>query len=137
MESNAFIHEVYRRMQGRYVENSSRPNFEEIKLTQSVKKAVDDYKALLPQDKDSKILDIGFGTGWFLAACIQLGYTNLYGAEFGFQGDSNLLSWSNQIRGVDQIHSNIGGPTGVASRMIKMKSYRCRLKSPINLCANP
>jgi 2-polyprenyl-3-methyl-5-hydroxy-6-metoxy-1,4-benzoquinol methylase len=108
MESNSFVHEVYRRMQGRYLEETLPLNFEEISQSERVKQAVNDYRSLLPHDKDAPILDVGFGTGWFLAACVLLGYTNLYGAEFGFQGDSHLLSWPNKIRRIDQIHLNIG-----------------------------
>ena len=108
MEPNEFIHEVYRRMQERYGNASHHTEFEEVKTWENTERAVNDYRRLLPANKDAAILDIGFGTGWFLAACIQLGYTNLHGAEFGPQGASKLPSWSNHIRKIDQIQSNIG-----------------------------
>jgi hypothetical protein len=36
-----------------------------------------------PLIKDAAIVGIGFGGGWFIAACLKLGYTNISGAEFG------------------------------------------------------
>ena len=43
------------------------------------------YRPFLPTDKTAPILDIGFGNGQFIAACIALGYQNVYGMEYGVQ----------------------------------------------------
>ena len=44
--------------------------------------AADAYKNILPKNKNASILDIGFGTGWFMAACLKMWYNNIYGADF-------------------------------------------------------
>ena len=36
------------------------------------------YRPFLPTDKTAPILDIGFGNAQFIAACIALGYQNVY-----------------------------------------------------------
>jgi len=74
-----------RRMSLRHAAHTAecpKPTFAEIQNDSQVLPSVNQYAVLLPSDKNSAILDIGFGGGWFLAACLKLGYTNLSGAEF-------------------------------------------------------
>ena len=83
MEPNKFITEIYRRMDmgdSRYVDSIDPDLFLNNKFT---KAAVKEYQKVLPQNKDKKILDIGFGMGMFSAACIHLGYENIHCADFG------------------------------------------------------
>ena len=82
MEPHAFVKEVYRRMSLRHATGRPRPSWTEMKGQRQVLQAMHEMQSLLPQDKDSAILDIGFGTGWFVAACLSLGYTNLSRRRF-------------------------------------------------------
>jgi len=50
-----------------------------------VVQAAFEYAPLLPSDKSAPVLDVGFGQGWFLAACLKLGYKNLSGADFAIK----------------------------------------------------
>src|SRR5712692_1080277 len=76
MEPNAFVAEVYRRMSLRHAAEHPK-SFAEIQNDSRVLVAMAEYASILPSDKTSAILDIGFGGGWFLGACLKLGYTNL------------------------------------------------------------
>lgn len=84
------------------------PSFAEIQNDSQVLLAVSQYEPLLPSDKRSAILDIGFGRGWFLAACMKLGYTNLSGADFGIENKAHVAGWSNGSITLHQIESDIG-----------------------------
>ncbi len=109
MEPNKFIAEVYRRMDmedARYIDSIDPDVFLNNKFT---KAAVKEYQKVLPQNKDKKILDIGFGMGQFSAACIHLGYENIHCADFGAK--HKLLKVCKefpQIKGVHDIESTIG-----------------------------
>jgi 2-polyprenyl-3-methyl-5-hydroxy-6-metoxy-1,4-benzoquinol methylase len=94
MESNAFVAEVYRRMSLRQAQSLPRETWEDMQRDTTVMQAQYEYASMLPGDKKAPILDIGFGRGWFLAACLNLGYTNLAGADFGIAHKSNVASWS-------------------------------------------
>ena len=83
MEPNKFIAEIYRRMDmgdSRYIDSIDPDVFLNHKFA---KLSVKEYQKVLPQNKDKKILDIGFGGGHFSAACIHLGYENIHCADFG------------------------------------------------------
>jgi len=73
-----------------------------------VLRAVGEMRSLLPSDKNSPILDIGFGGGWFIAACILLGYTNISGADFGIADKEHVQQWSSSVVSLHEIHGNIG-----------------------------
>ena len=109
MEPNKFIAEVYRRIDmgdPRYIDSIDPDVFLNNKFT---KAAVKEYQKVLPQNKDKKILDIGFGGGQFFAACIHLGYENIHCADFGAK--HKLLKVCKefpQIKGVHDIESTIG-----------------------------
>jgi 2-polyprenyl-3-methyl-5-hydroxy-6-metoxy-1,4-benzoquinol methylase len=107
MEPQAFVAEVYRRMSVRQPAQK-RESWQEMESDPTVEQAAHDYAALLPQSKDAAILDIGFGRGWFIAACLKLGYASLYGADFGIARKSHLKGWSPNIAGLYEIESNIG-----------------------------
>jgi SAM-dependent methyltransferase len=108
VEPNAFVAEVYRRMSLRSESKRSTPTWEEIKDDPIVFQATHQYKSLLPVNKDSAILDIGFGRGWFIAVCINLGYSNIFGAEFGTDKKYEIKNWSKSVKEIYKIRTNIG-----------------------------
>ena len=108
MEPNAFVAEVYRRMSLRHQAERPKPSFAEIQNDSRVLLAIAEYKPLLPSDKKSAILDIGFGGGWFLAACVKLGYANLSGADFGIENKAHVADWLTGSIALHQIESDIG-----------------------------
>lgn len=63
---------------------------------------------LLPSDMHAAILDVGFGAGWFLAACLRLGYTNLSGADFGIADKAHVKAWASDAITLAEIKSDIG-----------------------------
>lgn len=84
------------------------PSWAEIKDDSRVAKAVDEVRGLLPADKRGAILDVGFGAGWFLAACLRLGYTNLTGADFGVATKAYIKEWASDAITLAEIESDIG-----------------------------
>lgn len=108
MEPNAFVAEVYRRMALRHAVHKAKPSFAEIALSSQVKRAEIEYRPLLPRDRAAPILDLGFGDGWFLAACLGLGYTNLSGADFGIAHKAYIKDWAPNSITLYQIESDIG-----------------------------
>ncbi|MGA8735265.1 MAG: methyltransferase domain-containing protein [Terriglobales bacterium] len=107
MEPNAFVAEVYRRMSLRHEAESPKPSFAETQNESRVLLAVAEYTPVLPSDKRSAILDIGIGSGWFLAACLKLGYTDLSGADFGIENKAHVANWKEGIT-LYEIESEIG-----------------------------
>jgi SAM-dependent methyltransferase len=82
VEPNAFVAELYRRMMLRRVEQmgaavSIPPTLQRVAAVAA------EYAPHLPSDKAARILDIGYGDGWFMAACQRLGYSCVAGADFG------------------------------------------------------
>lgn len=73
-----------------------------------VLQAVHELRDLLPQNKNAAILDIGFGQGWFLAACLKLGYRELSGADFGIAHKDYIRTWSERPIQLYEIEDNIG-----------------------------
>lgn len=108
MEPHAFIAEVYRRMSLRHSAEVRRPSWSEIQKDATVNTAVQQYAPYLPSDKTARILDLGFGTGWFLAACLKLGYQNLAGADFGIAHKNYVRDWAPDRITLHEIHENIG-----------------------------
>ena len=108
MEPHAFVAEVYRRMSLRHRSEQRQPSWEEVKNEPRVLQAADEVRPLLPANKSAAILDIGFGRGWFLAACIRLGYTNLSGADFGIENKSFVREWAPDHVVLHEIEDNIG-----------------------------
>jgi len=107
MDPHAFIAEVYRRMAARHASEKHRPNWSETEKDVSVLAATRQYAPHLPNDKAARILDIGFGTGWFLAACLKLGYGNLYGADFGITHKNYIRDWAPDRITLFEIRDNI------------------------------
>jgi SAM-dependent methyltransferase len=70
--------------------------------------AARELRSFLPQDNNAAILDIGFGEGWFLAACLRLGYTNLSGADFGIENKAYVKAWAPDAIKVCEIENDIG-----------------------------
>jgi 2-polyprenyl-3-methyl-5-hydroxy-6-metoxy-1,4-benzoquinol methylase len=107
MEPQAFVAEVYRRMSSIQL-SPRRETWQEMELDPAVEEAVYQYRPLLPNATNAAILDLGFGRGWFLAACLKLGYTNISGADFGIAHKSHVKDWSPGITGLHEIETNIG-----------------------------
>jgi hypothetical protein len=105
MTPEEFVREVYARMARR---RGPQPPLalEAIQNSDVYRNVMHNYPALLPSDREAPILDVGFGAGWFLAACIALGYRNLHGAEFGDK--SHVRGWSPAIRRIDSITDLVG-----------------------------
>ena len=108
MEPHAFVAELYRRMNLRSQVTTTPLTWPAMAGNPEVCEAEHKYAPLLPASREAAILDIGFGTGWFLAACIKLGYTNLFGADFGIEGKQHLKDWSPSVRALLNVDSNIG-----------------------------
>ena len=108
MHPDAFIAEVYRRMSARHATEKRRPDRRETENDVTVQLAAHQYLPYLPKDKAARILDIGFGTGWFLAACLKLGYQNLSGADFGIAHKNYVRDWAPDRITLYEIQENIG-----------------------------
>lgn len=108
MDPHAFIAEVYRRMALRHAAEKRRPDWSETEKDPTVLTATRHYAPYLPNDKAARILDIGFGGGWFLAACLKLGYNNLSGADFGITHKEYIRDWAPGHIALYEIHDNIG-----------------------------
>jgi 2-polyprenyl-3-methyl-5-hydroxy-6-metoxy-1,4-benzoquinol methylase len=108
MEPNAFIAEVYRRMAERYEGKRPEPSWRETENNQMVVASVRQYAPHLPNDKRAHILDVGFGDGWFMAACLKLGYSNLTGIDFGIQYKQHVRNWAPDRITLCEIKNDIG-----------------------------
>jgi SAM-dependent methyltransferase len=84
------------------------PSFTEIQNDSRVLLAMAEYAPLLPSDNKSQILDIGFGSGWFLGACLKLGYTNLSGADFGIENKRHIADWKKGTITLHEIETDLG-----------------------------
>jgi 2-polyprenyl-3-methyl-5-hydroxy-6-metoxy-1,4-benzoquinol methylase len=96
MEPHRFAAEVYRRMSLRSVVTRSLPP-----TPQRTDQVATEYSRFLPGNKDAAILDIGFGDGWFMAACLKLGYANISGAEFAPENKPYLQDWNVHLHKID------------------------------------
>jgi 2-polyprenyl-3-methyl-5-hydroxy-6-metoxy-1,4-benzoquinol methylase len=105
---DSFIAEVYRRMALRHASTTPRPNWEQMQNNPLVIQTAQQYASHLPKAKDAAILDIGFGAGWFLAACLKLGYSNLSGADFNIKNKDNVRAWAPDRITLHEIEGNIG-----------------------------
>lgn len=108
MDPNAFIAEVYRRMSLRHAAETRPQTWSEIEKDVTVMAATGQYRPYLPSDQAARILDIGFGSGWFLAACLKLDYRNLSGADFGIAQKEYIRDWAPDRITLHDIHDNIG-----------------------------
>lgn len=111
MKPENFIKEVYRRIYLR-TSTSQKPHYESLENFLNQEAAVlaeKTYRNILPTDKNSRILDIGFGTGWFMAACVRMGYTNVFGADFYAKKRTKKIREScTSIKEVFEIQDTIG-----------------------------
>jgi 2-polyprenyl-3-methyl-5-hydroxy-6-metoxy-1,4-benzoquinol methylase len=113
VDPHAFVAEVYRRMSLRHRAERRAPSWLEVKDEPRVLQAEHELRGLLadgllPDDKQAAILDVGFGGGWFLAACLRLDYTNLSGAEFGVANKAYVKAWAPDAITLSEIESDIG-----------------------------
>lgn len=108
MEPHAFVKEVYRRMALRHAAATTRQPWNEMQNHSEVLQAAHELRPLLPLNENAAILDIGFGSGWFLAACLKLGYRNLSGADFGISNKSNVRNWGDAAIQLHEIQDDIG-----------------------------
>lgn len=109
MDPHAFVAEVYRRMSLRHRADRRAPSWQEVKDDSRVLQAVHELRGLLPSNKQAAILDVGFGGGWFLAACLRMGYTNLSGADFSIANKAHVKAWAPDAITLSEIQSDIGG----------------------------
>jgi 2-polyprenyl-3-methyl-5-hydroxy-6-metoxy-1,4-benzoquinol methylase len=109
MEANDFIAEIYRRM-GERNETKPESNWEidKLKDNYAVQQATYQYRPILPTNKDAAILDIGIGNGWFIKACINLGYNNVHGADYFAEKKQYIKYWSPKTINIFNIDKNIG-----------------------------
>jgi 2-polyprenyl-3-methyl-5-hydroxy-6-metoxy-1,4-benzoquinol methylase len=84
------------------------PYWEKMRKAPTVMRVIGELRPLLPVEKDSQILDIGFGDGWFIAACVALGYTRILGSDFGILNKRHVQEWSSSVVGLHDIKGNIG-----------------------------
>jgi 2-polyprenyl-3-methyl-5-hydroxy-6-metoxy-1,4-benzoquinol methylase len=96
MDPHLFVAEVYRRMALRMAVSQRLPPTRD-----RVDEVVAEYRHFLPTNKDAAILDIGFGDGWFMAACLNLGYTNISGAEFAPENKPYLKEWNVKLHKIE------------------------------------
>ena len=108
MDANAFIAEVFRRMSARHSAERPRPDWQQMENQPMVVAAAHQYAPYLPPDRSAPILDIGFGSGWFLAACLKLGYEKIYGADFGIRHKQNVRDWAPDRVTLFDISNEIG-----------------------------
>jgi len=108
MDPHAFVAEVYRRMSLRHRAERRAPSWDEIRSDPQVVRSAREVADLLPKDKNTAILDIGFGSGWFLASCLRLGYTNLSGADFGIENKAHVKRWAPDSITLWEIEKDIG-----------------------------
>ncbi len=108
MEPNAFVAEVYRRMSLRHRAEHRTLSYGDVCEDSRVLQAVFEYGSLLPDDKSAPILDLGFGRGWFIAACLKLGYTNISGADFGIANKAYVRDWRPEAITLHEIEQDIG-----------------------------
>lgn len=109
MEPQLFIAEVYRRMSRRSSESVPFSELlREISSSRLVKDTAENFKHLLPDDKSAAILDIGFGSGWFIAAALSLGYQNISGTEYGIDSREYIYDWSQSVKKLYNVESSIG-----------------------------
>jgi SAM-dependent methyltransferase len=88
MNPEVFVAEVYRRMSLRKAAATRQPPTASV-----INDVAQEYRSFLPSQKDAAILDIGFGDGWFMAACLKLGYKNVAGADFAPELKPYLRDW--------------------------------------------
>ena len=100
MDPHIFVAEVYRRMSLRSAQTPPLPP-----SRQRIDQVAKEYRHFLPGNKDAAILDVGFGDGWFMAACLNLGYTNISGADFAPETKPYLTEWNVNLH---KIESEIG-----------------------------
>lgn len=98
MEPEAFIAEVYGRISRRRPPSARVRSWAEMANDPMVVQSAFEMAPLLPEDKDAAILDVGFGRGWFVAACVSLGYRNITAAEFGVENYAHMREWSPGIK---------------------------------------
>ena len=72
-----------------------------------VKETMHHYQPLLPSSKDARILELGFGDGWFIAAAIGLGYKDITAADFVVQTKAYMKDWSTPSITLDNINTSI------------------------------
>ena len=110
MEPNEFVAEVYRRMSLRLREQKNLSiEWDDFLNNRTAVAAAGQYELVLPRNKNARILDIGFGQGWFMSACIRLGYTNIYGADFNAEEKMlHVCKATSSIQGIYNLQTNIG-----------------------------
>tara|TARA_B100000787_G_C16148787_1_gene275575 strand:- start:136 stop:927 length:792 start_codon:yes stop_codon:yes gene_type:complete len=102
-ESNLFLQQLYGREDARSLWYKGQISIDNFLNHPQVKKQIEHYKSILPDNQDCKILDIGVGEGWFAAICSHLGYKNIEMADYGCS--SKFLDIANGIEEIKSIHN--------------------------------
>jgi 2-polyprenyl-3-methyl-5-hydroxy-6-metoxy-1,4-benzoquinol methylase len=113
MKPEEFVKEVYRRMSVRHAATRREAPWSEMERDPQVARAECELRKILSESglserKDLAILDLGFGGGWFLAACLKLGFRNLSGADFGIEHKEYIKRWSEGSIALYEIENDIG-----------------------------
>jgi 2-polyprenyl-3-methyl-5-hydroxy-6-metoxy-1,4-benzoquinol methylase len=97
MKPEEFNVELYRRMSLRTgAVGGGQPPADSI-----IQETAFEYKPFLPSRKDAAILDVGYGDGLFLAACMRLGYTNISGAELAPERKAYMKDWDVKLYSIE------------------------------------
>jgi 2-polyprenyl-3-methyl-5-hydroxy-6-metoxy-1,4-benzoquinol methylase len=108
VDPNTFIAEIYRRMSARHAAGKAHPTWRETENQPMVLNTAHQYAPYLPKDRRAPILDLGFGGGWFVAACLKLGYEKIYGADFGIAHKQHVHDWAPDRVTLFDISNDIG-----------------------------
>ena len=127
MDPNAFIAEVYCRMAAGHAAGIARPVWGEMENNAMVLEAVHQYEPYLPKDRTAPILELGIGAGWFVAACLKLGYQKIYGADFGIPRKQNICSWAPDRVTLLHISTDIGEFSATSRSNLNLSTCRTSL----------
>ena len=95
-------------MAARHAAGKAHPTWQETENQATVLNAAHQYAPYLPKDRSAPILDLGFGGGWFVAACLKLGYEKIYGADFGIAHKQHVREWARDRVTLLDIPNDIG-----------------------------
>ena len=94
LNAREFIAELYVRSDARHGIKEYNTDFG-LKLKQRfVRQVIHHYPQVMPPSRDAAILDIGLGDGWFVAACLAMGYRSIWGADFAVSSRNYVKEWA-------------------------------------------
>lgn len=103
LNANEFLSELYSRLDdGNPLYNDGQIKPSSFLDNEIARYYLEQYKSILPEDKSSKILDIGVGEGWFSSICFQLGYEHIELADYGCS--SKFLDIKTDLQSIKDLH---------------------------------